>query len=338
MNFRYLILIILVLVSISCSNNKSQDNSSKDVGLKVSSDTLLTIYDVEKDSILIGSARAIALGTEGDIYVLDNKSNKVFRFDSIGAFKMQYIYNSGRGPGEINKPNSLFVDENSYLYLTDRDKRKFFVFNERGELFAEKKIDLMPSKISAFDTSKVFITGFRFTFQDSNIVQTYELKNSEYIKQGSFGIRTPVENELMVNMSGYSDFIDVVEKRIILNRFYPYHFEVYDENLILIHQERKEHSQFTAPFREDGLINFKSVGREILILKDWVLVRYLIEGKSYFDFYNKDFELIRTNSAEELGMKGGGKYFASYSKKNQVLVIYEDPLFNVMRYGFEKNN
>ena len=62
MNFRYLVLIIIALVN--CSNNKPQHNSSKDIGFKVSSDTLLTIYDVEKDSILVGSARAIALGTE----------------------------------------------------------------------------------------------------------------------------------------------------------------------------------------------------------------------------------------------------------------------------------
>lgn len=332
---RYIVILsIVVLLSIGCSKSKTEETLHSNINLKASADTLLTVNDVEKDSILIGSIRGISVGNDGDIYLLDNANKRVFRFNNVGEYKSNYISGSGRGPGEVANPNAVFVDKNNFVYLTDRNERKFYIFDEKGKLFAENKLDLMPSRIAAFDTSRVFVTGFRFSYKDSNIVQSYNLENSEYSKKASFGKRTPMGNELLANMSGFSDFISVAENKFILNRFYPYHFDIYDKDLTLIHQEQKEHVAFKPPFRENGVVNLKAVGREILILKDWVLFRYLVDEKSFFDIYDPNFKYINTKSASELGIKEDGKYFASYVIKNEVIVVYEDPYFNVMRYSF----
>lgn len=331
-----LVLSSFFLLCLGCSKKEAVNLPNLNINFKAVADTIIAGKDLEKDSILVGSIRGISLNNDGDIYLLDNANKKVFQFDSIGKYKSAYISGVGRGPGEVANPNSIFVDKNNFVYLTDRDKRMFYIFEESGELFAEKKLDLIPSKITAFDTSKVFVTGFRFSFNDSNIVQSYSFENSEYSYVASFGNRAPVENELMANMSGFSDFISVAGQKFVLNRFFPYHFDIYDENLTLTHEELKEHVEFKPPARDNGLINLNAVGREILVLKDLVMVRYLVDGKSFFDIYDLNFEYLKTKSALELGMIEGGKHFASYPNKNQVISIYEDPYLNVMRYNFEK--
>lgn len=331
-----IVLYISFLYIIGCSGEKQpqgldQTQTGKfksPVSLKA--DTILT----GDSEILIGSVRGLSTGPEGDIYLLDNSSNKILRFNDRGDFKKEYLSGEGRGPGETIRPNTFFVDRLGYLYITDQSEKRFSVFSPDGKLFHSQVIRMMPSGIAAFDSSEVFLSGFRFSYSDSNIVEIYSLNDDTYYKTGSIGVRTPGGNEMLLNFAGQSDFVTVTGSRLIISRYYPYHFEIFNKNLELIAEQKREPEGFKPPYREKGIVQLDAFGREVLFLSGFNIVRYRYKEEDFFDVYDKVWNYKETLSSDNIGIEKEGKYYASNPEKAEIYVVYEDPEFKLVKYSF----
>lgn len=332
---------IILLIAIGCTSNESPKKKSISQSPKntfeFNSDSISLLYSKNVDSLLIGEVGAITIANN-NIYLLDTSNNGIIEIDKNNSIQAVYSLGYGRGPGEAVKPNSLFVDNFGFIYLTDRDARKFIILDKNGKLVSSKILKMMPAKIAAFDTSQVFVTGFRFSYPDTNIVWVYSNVNNEYQKMGSIGKRSEVKNEMMLNMSGYSDYITIAENKLFLNRFFPYHMEIFDQKLNNIVEKKRELNFFTAPYREDGLIKIDAVGREVLPLKDYFLIRYLVKGNSYFDIYDKNLNLLESSTGINWNIIEGAKYFTSDISSNEIYAVYENPSLSLIKYTLNEKN
>lgn len=331
--FSLLLLVCVFLLSCEDRNTGKALSETGNSNLKISIDTVITASEIN-DSVTLGSIKDLVVDQNGNLFVLDDISLKVHKFDSTGAYLASYLKGEGRGPGEVIKPNAIFVDSNGFLYVTDRSERKFLVFDHFGEFINSGFLKLMPSDITAIDSSTVFVTGYRFSYQDSTIIRAYTMRNDTYEPFRNFGIRTEAGNSRLVNMSGYSDHITYSGSELYLNRYLPYHLTVYDKNLSILKQIKQQKTFFSEPYMENGMVLLEGVNREILPLKDINIIRYLDVKKSenYLDFYDKNWKYIETKKVTEYGLKNDFKFLSGNSYFNRFYLVSDKPELSIVKY------
>lgn len=333
-----LVLILITSIIVSCNSQNSPSPLVSNSAFSFVTDTVVVKNNSHSDSILLGNIRALSVSNNGNLYILDDQSNHIIKIDEEGNYNKSYLKGYGRGPGETLSPNALYVDNVENIYLTDRDSKKLITINSKGDIISEKVLKMMPSKIVAFDPSSIYVIGFRFTYKDSNIIKNFTLDNKEYHLNKSFGQPTPVQNEMLLNLSGYSDYITLADSAIILSQFYPYHIQVFNKEMELVKEIKREIEGFKPPYREDGLVRLDAVMREILTLKNFFIVRYIIKDDEYFDVYSKKWDLIGSFTNKDLGADEQGKYFISNDKYDNFYVLYENPYTLLIKYEISNEN
>ena len=78
------------------------------------------------------SATAIALDSEGRVYVSDEYTQRISIFDGTGVFLGKWG-TPGSAPGEIDGPCGLVFDDDDNLYLTDHRNNRIQSFTRDGE-------------------------------------------------------------------------------------------------------------------------------------------------------------------------------------------------------------
>ena len=306
-------------------------------------DTVLTTYSVEEEGVFLGRVPSVSMDAQRNIYLVDRDSKKVWKFNEEGHFLSSYLEGEGKGPGEVLRPTQCFVDEEGSMYVLDGGQNKIIILDSEGNFVREQVLKMRPSRVAAFSQSKFFVVGYRFSYKDENIVHVYELdEEGEYQLAESIGKRIPFGNETALNLTGYSDFIDVKDQTLYVNWHLPYHFEVFNDQLHLEASITLEKKEFTPPKREGMVVKVATVGREILPLKDYNFVRYRVLSESddqasidYFDKYTKDWKFIETLSAANLGIAENGKHFVSVPHQNALLVSYEEEQFVLLKYRLD---
>lgn len=107
-------------------------SSSRDVeGKKEKSlkDVLLGI-EPEKSSVFLERPMDIAINSKGEILVVDAKAKGIHIYDKKNKkFKLYGI----SGMGSLAWPNSIDVDENDNIYVSDHSKKKVFKYDSSGK-------------------------------------------------------------------------------------------------------------------------------------------------------------------------------------------------------------
>lgn len=98
----------------------------------------LIIGNEDDKNYLFYRARAIALDSEKNIYVVDMGNHRVQKFDDRGNY-LQTIGRKGQGPGEFSAPLSICFDAQENLYV--REYRKIQVFDKNGEFMRSFPLD-----------------------------------------------------------------------------------------------------------------------------------------------------------------------------------------------------
>jgi len=78
-------------------------------------------------------ARDIAVGPDGNLYVVDGGNFRVQVFDPDGNFVRQ-IGSIGVSTGQFSRPKGIDTDSNGNVYVTDSAFGNFQIFNAQGEL------------------------------------------------------------------------------------------------------------------------------------------------------------------------------------------------------------
>lgn len=106
--------------------------SQRDVEVKKKKrikDILLGI-DPNKTSITLGRPMDIAVNSKGDLLVVDSKKVGIHLFNK--KEKKFKIFGTS-GMGTLSWPNSIEVDKNDNIYVTDHTKKKVFKYDPNGK-------------------------------------------------------------------------------------------------------------------------------------------------------------------------------------------------------------
>lgn len=101
-------------------------------------DLELNIHDKKSKKFKFYEIGLVTLDNQENIYALDTRMNCILKFDSRGNY-LQKIGRKGQGPGEFERPSNLFVDNQHYLYASD--KRKIHVFNSIGKFVKSIRLE-----------------------------------------------------------------------------------------------------------------------------------------------------------------------------------------------------
>jgi len=106
------------------------------------------------DKPLFNEIRDIAVDDNGRIFVLDPKDAVIKTFNDEGTF-INIIGGKGQGPGELERPVSLYITKNNRLIVTDPPSRKIHFFESNNGFIKS----ISYSNLNMFQGPKVDLNG-----------------------------------------------------------------------------------------------------------------------------------------------------------------------------------
>jgi len=121
---------------------------------------------------------------KANIYVLDSKEKTIYIFNEGGKY-LRRIGRPGQGPGELEKPCSLYIDPRGNVYVLDDGNRRIEVFDNESHYLKSIKVSVFPEgsqkRIAVNHKGNIIITG-RFRDEKSRFpIATYS-PEGEFIK------------------------------------------------------------------------------------------------------------------------------------------------------------
>ena len=138
---KIVIVILSVLISVSCKDrNNEKDtfpivevdlfNPIEEVPVSSFIDTLISVR-LELPSPLFFGITSDILFSDTNIYVIDKKQKKIFRFNSQGNF-LNTIGKLGNGPGEFSSCSSCFLNGDT-VFVSDIKTRRILSYMPEGD-------------------------------------------------------------------------------------------------------------------------------------------------------------------------------------------------------------
>jgi len=147
----------------------------------------LSIGNEEDDNYLFYRAYGMDVDSQGNIYVMDTGNFRIQKFNSAGEY-LQTIGKKGQGPGEFDRMQSFYIDEENNLYVSSG--MKIQIFNERGEFV--KSIPLTFQINDFWISPDDFIYCLAYSFNEgesSGRVVKVDMKGKEAKEIDRFGGR-----------------------------------------------------------------------------------------------------------------------------------------------------
>ncbi|MFW6135076.1 MAG: NHL repeat-containing protein [Elusimicrobiota bacterium] len=109
----------------------------------------------------------IKIDRDGNIYVLDTNNSRIQIFNRNGEY-LRTIGEPGQGPGEFNKPESIYIDETeNMIYISDTRNQRLQVFSLDGKFISLIKLNFAPQQV-VLSNSNIYVTRFPSTMVYGN--------------------------------------------------------------------------------------------------------------------------------------------------------------------------
>lgn len=82
----------------------------------------------ENDENYLWRPQRFLFDDKGDVFVLDNKAKRIFKFNSKGEF-IKKAGREGQGPGEFQNPYCFCTNERT-IFIGDTNKREILIFDK----------------------------------------------------------------------------------------------------------------------------------------------------------------------------------------------------------------
>jgi hypothetical protein len=99
--------------------------------------------------------------SNANIYFLEflpREGDNIFKFDKNGRF-VNSFGRTGQGPGEVQYPYHLDIDDQDNIVVTDQSKQKLIFFNKDGNSIKETPLDLGIAFVSCLENGKFLTFG-----------------------------------------------------------------------------------------------------------------------------------------------------------------------------------
>ncbi len=110
------------------------------------------------------SPKDIAVDTEGNVYVVDNKNHRIQKFDPTGKFLLAWGKN-GKEDGQFDQPTGIFVDSRGEVYIADTWNHRIQKFDTNGNFkmkFGDSNLFWAPKKVVVDKDGFIYVvnTGY----------------------------------------------------------------------------------------------------------------------------------------------------------------------------------
>ncbi len=155
------------------------------------------------------SAWGVATDSEGDVYVVDNKGDRVQKFDAEGGYLSEFG-EEGTGNGQLKEPKGIATDSEGNVYVADNGNKRVQKFDSEGEYvtqwshsekFGEFEFPLSPVDVATDSKADVYVVA------NSNHVLKFD-SEGKYL--GQIGEGGTGEGQFFVPMSVATDSEDDV--------------------------------------------------------------------------------------------------------------------------------
>lgn len=326
-NYWFIFIIILLI------NNLGLSKDFSDVFVK---EREIILKDSSK--ISVSSIQAMDIDSEKNIWIIDWDLGVLIKFNRYGNNPV-LIAKKGKGPGELEMPESLFIDNSNHIYVVNLFNR-VSIFNENGK-FINSFIPVdghYPTTCIVGKSGKFIILGGRGREKGDMILNKmihYYSFNEKYIRS-FYQINEIVINK---NLSRYcSAYFDISEKdNVYAIQPVSYKISVFnlDGELINIFGEKQNYYKspkiltkkvkYNKNLFDDWKKNF-TYAKNIFVDGEKVIVCFRnYYGnhmyKYYIDIYNLSGDLILSgieshNSLEQV--KQGKYYFTKIVEGKKV--------------------
>jgi len=117
----------------------------------------------ETDGILFGQLADLAANSKNMLYVIDSGEKTIYKYSEEGRF-LRRLGRSGQGPGEFQKPRSVYIDAKDFIYVLDSSNRRIEVFDSNDEYLRSIKILTFPTgnsmSLTVGDNGEFYISGY----------------------------------------------------------------------------------------------------------------------------------------------------------------------------------
>lgn len=210
-------ILILILLSIALHAPSAQVELSLDLEIN------------EPEDIIFNNLKDIATDSNNNIYILDSKEKAVYKFSEEGKFQKR-IGRQGQGPGEFEKPCSIYIDSKDVIYVLDEINRRVEIFDSDSNYTKSIKILEFPignhRSINVDNSGNLYISGYYHILNTvlakfsstGELIRKFDLPIVEYTK-----LKFNEHGQRMVNqyLTGGSLCFDE-DKRIFFSYTWPY--------------------------------------------------------------------------------------------------------------------
>jgi hypothetical protein len=214
------------------------------------------VIDFERDDLAelgIKEFRGFDVDSEGNIYFVFpyRKENQIFKFNKYGKFKTSFG-RGGQGPGELQEPQSLRINELDQVIAPDYAK-KICLFEKNGDLVSETPLASGYIATTLLENGKILIRKRIFKLEEGRTELPIILCGADFeeIKTLHAGKRMPILSRAkkIHALNIYFDYIWKISKGLIFVGNYgsEYEFLVFDMEGNLMRKIRKEYIQVPVP-------------------------------------------------------------------------------------------
>lgn len=229
-HLKYIFLITLIFYS--CNNESNDIGQVNDINNK-SGIELIENADIQYENYktiniigddrenLIGFVREVDADKHGNIYVLDDRQQKVFVYDVRGDLK-QTLGGRGSGPGELSFARSLTVYQDSLLLISNRYRIEEFKVTE-DSIYYHRTVQLnlnIKSICSTGDNLFVhngdLIRSGAIDERGLNAEMIHKINLPSYEKEYSFGESYASDSPVMIDRLSLGQIICNSDNNVLI--------------------------------------------------------------------------------------------------------------------------
>ena len=228
---------------------------------KVRAELVRTLGDVaaEDEAVAFYMPGGVALDSVGNLYILDTGNHRVQKFDRDGRFLASFG-RQGQGPGDFSYPDSIAVDVQDMIWVSDPNNQRIQVLSPEG---AERKtIGFVKDRVGKIGLTKsglVMAGGGGVFFADPGMEEKKQALPKLYKKLdwdgkilGEYGEPFDFEHPMLNQMGNQVSFAADADGSVYLAYLYQNRIEKYSPEGKLVWRADRKLDYSTDPPKDKG--------------------------------------------------------------------------------------